>query len=287
MRQKWKDREKDLIFQKVNADYRPLQFPVKFSTPEDTEDVNYLAISPLPGGPNKLRQIAQNLRSLGKAFISQKCSDLPERLFQQQQNSASLKVTSQQHIGLEWHGWKRAKFALEMQSPWARLLLDRKKTIETRAYLLPTALLNTRIGILESKIGVEGKSSVSDVVQSREAITKVVKHIGWFKVASIVKYDTREKFENDVSKHLVESGTGYSWKDGCILYGWVVSECGYFECNELQDLNKITRRMRSLFEIELNSNYDQSSLRKIKLKQNTNKRGKVVSDKNRRKKKRY
>lgn len=49
--------------------------------------------------------------------------------------------------------WPKYTYALEVQAPWSRRLLDGTKTIETRAYSLPTAVLHASVLLVESPGG--------------------------------------------------------------------------------------------------------------------------------------
>lgn len=64
--------------------------------------------------------------------------------------------------GPDWDGFKDRPVGLEMQRPWAGHLLEGRKTIETRQYDLPRALLNRRIEVLESRRGQDGVSSLGE-----------------------------------------------------------------------------------------------------------------------------
>ena len=64
--------------------------------------------------------------------------------------------------GPDWDGFKDKPVGLEMQRPWAGHLLLGRKTIETRQYDLPRALLNRRIEVLESRKGEDGVSSLGE-----------------------------------------------------------------------------------------------------------------------------
>ena len=67
-------------------------------------------------------------------------------------------------------------FALEMQSPWAEALLSGSKTVETRAYDLPPALLRRKIHILQSPHGTDGVSSLDDEFRIDSSVAQVT---GW------------------------------------------------------------------------------------------------------------
>ena len=183
-----------------------------------------------------------------------------------------------------WSGWSQSRrfregeiksegiqFGLEMQSPYANHLLTGRKTIETRGYPLPAALLQNndetddeiRIDILESESGKDGVSSIPDnvtVLTSKQpkpdqASPPVLIRKGWCTFVESFKYTSREQFEADGHKHLVPRTSGYGWDDNRReyfafvqfiylllhsvannqtnqeIYGWVVGSCGYHSDN--------------------------------------------------------
>ena len=152
---------------------------------------------------------------------------------------------------LTWDGWSSPNtFGLEMQHPWAGLLLQGKKTIETRNYNLPKKLIGEKIYILETKSGIDGVSALPDSIEQESDVEKHIKCAGWCVFDKVVIYRYKSKFEMDVDKHLVTPDSGYGWKNGGdIRYGWVVKEYQRLPNNIVK---KITRRMRSLYEVELN-----------------------------------
>ena len=153
----------------------------------------------------------------------------------------------------KWKGWSSIKVGLEMQEPWAALLLNGTKTIETRVYDIPKALLGKKIDILESKQGKDKLSSLSDVMIGEEC-SNAVKRIGWCIFDRVIIYRYKAKFESDESKHLVSPTSNYGWKDDTkIVYGWVVAKSGKYSNGKkkpLKRMNCAIRRMRSLFEIQ-------------------------------------
>ena len=248
MREKWEERENDSIYKRISNDYKPIRFPVTYLLKSGDKSGEILGVSSMIGGePKDLRQIANTLRQLGKAYVSQKRSDLPKLFFQTNVLSGEG-IESQCKINNNWIGWKTCQIALEMQCPWAKLLLEGKKLIETRAYDLPQILLGVKIDILQSKAGRAGVSNLPDIVESKESINDLVDRIGWFTIKEVIKYTSKEQFDKDKNKHLVEENSGYGWKEGKPLYGWVVGESGYYSEGR-QDMSRIIRRMRSLFEI--------------------------------------
>ncbi len=154
---------------------------------------------------------------------------------------------------LEWGGWKKQSFGLEMQQPWAMQLLNGKKTIETRSYDLPKGLVGKRIVILESQPGKDCVSSLGNILGTDE-IREKVKIAGWVIFDRVIIYRYRAKFEADEKKHLVQRDSGYGWKeDTKVVYGWVVSKKGKFNAGAAKakppHIHSLVRRMRSLYSI--------------------------------------
>jgi hypothetical protein len=139
-----------------------------------------------------------------------------------------------------------------MQSPWASLLLQGKKTIETRAYDLPPALLGKRIDILESKQG--GTASALGNVVSITHNDSPVTRVGWCTFTHVIRYEDPALFDADQDAHLVTKESGFypfGKEKKKIIYGWVVGEVG-LDVNETssEPLKTIERRYRSLFELQ-------------------------------------
>ena len=159
-----------------------------------------------------------------------------------------------------WEGWadEERRFGLEMQQPYSALVLCGQKSIESRAYPLPEALIDAKIEILQSEKGQDGVSSVPDRVtlhKSSEISSSTqspLQRIGWVTFIKCIQYTSRERFEADQEKHLVDPNSGYGWNDERPMYGWVV---GSFQKQEADDADGgsvdtvAVRRMRSLFEI--------------------------------------
>ena len=158
-------------------------------------------------------------------------------------------ATTEHQKDLKWKRWNSIKVGLEMQEPWAGLLLNGSKSIETRAYALPNALIGKKIDILQSKRGKDGISSLSDVMEGKE-IDEAVQRVGWCIFDKVVVYRYKAKFEADEKKHLVKPDSDYGWNDETtVVYGWVVSKSGkYKKGKSNKDAKCLVRRMRSLYE---------------------------------------
>jgi hypothetical protein len=155
-----------------------------------------------------------------------------------------------------WQGWadKERKFGLEMQQPYSDLLVDGSKSIESRSYPLPEALLDTKIEILQSEKGQDGVSSVPNRValhnSSDNSSSPLLKRIGWVTFSKCIQYTSCEEFEADREKHLVHPNSGYCWNYERPMFGWVVKSYYKREIVNGENVDTVAiRRMRSLFEI--------------------------------------
>jgi len=249
MRELWLQRETDEVFQEVSQEERPLPVPLKFSQQGNTSGSEVGGVSPMPGLPTELSDMACNLRRCGAAFISGDRLDLPLYVLPPTvpKDDGSHKKPS------DWPGWRMHNFGLEMQDPWAAHLLAGRKSIETRAYSLPAALIGKRIEILQSTKGRHGVSAIDNTFSFGDGN---VKPVGWCYFKEIIEYHDKPSFVADEERHLVSSCSGYGWKVGAtkVIYGWIVGEYGSYEYEEQATYFKATRRMRSLFQLGCNKN---------------------------------
>ena len=259
MRALWIKREKDHVFRELRPEFRPLNLPIRFSVLNHRLMAEESGVSPLPGQPEALMVIAQNLRAYGKAFTSGKICDLPRptsELREPVQNAKSRKeIAEDEHAkSLDWPGWSEHKFGLELQAPWAAAVVSGRKRIETRLYNLPPALMGKRIHIIQTPVGTPGLSAMRDFIDFRKSDAKM---IGWSTFTSVKKYACKEDFEADENLHLVTRDSEYGWKDGQtkILYGWVVGKFAPSRATSDGRFGSATRRMRSLF--QLNEEYEE------------------------------
>lgn len=264
MRRQWKKREEDRVFYELDRSQRPLSVPFHFYG--DGGGKHAAAVSPMPGSPDDLLVMADRLDAWGRAFASGNPSDLPTlpptcndtRTIGTSGivTTASCDSPNEHFVSLTWKGWGERDFGLEMQSPWAGLLLDGKKTIETRAYDLPPALLGKRIEILQSKQGGP-VSSLGDMVSiSANQEESTVTRVGWCTFTKVIRYQDKQTFEADEAAHMVKRDSSFGWKQGMtkIIYGWVVGNVGFdTKGTSSGRLNTIVRRHRSLFELRFDA----------------------------------
>jgi FTO catalytic domain/FTO C-terminal domain len=259
MRELWSQREIEPAFQKMDLQYRPLPLPTQFNEFKRTDSTH--GVSPLPGAPVELRQLAVTIRACGTAFLSGIRADLPSDIPMpfslsepkpcQTDCSTSESKSASTLRSLDWLGWSKHSFGLEMQCPWSSALLEGRKSKETRGYPLPKALIGKKICIIETPTGKDG---VSGIVGNHFCVSgKNVgpRLVGWCIFSSIKQYSSRQDFEMDEEYHLVPSHSNYGWNDDetKIIYGWVVEEYGAFKSHDDRPFPSGIRRFRSLFQL--------------------------------------
>ena len=133
--------------------------------------------------------------------------------------------------------------ALEAQRPFSLLMLEGKKSIETRAYCIPDQLLGRPIAIIESAEGAAGVSALPSLVAAGHPGLHIA---GTVVFGSCFQYESYAQWEADAARHLVESDSEYRFMEGgSAKYGWVVQE--YTRAAEPQAVPSMRRRFRSLF----------------------------------------
>lgn len=97
---------------------------------------------------------------------------------------------------------------LNVQAPWSRLLLERKKTIETRTYEIPQKYLRQDFWLIETP-GTEGNF--------KARIIGTIRFSGW------KEYFSAEEFYSDSDAHLItENNLLFRWRADSKKYGWIV-----------------------------------------------------------------
>ena len=103
---------------------------------------------------------------------------------------------------------------LNVQAPWANLLIDGLKTVETRSYHLPLKYEGVELYLVETP-GKLGKFKA--------------RVIGAITFSHSFKYATKTDWINDYNRHLVSQNDPlYSWNDKP-KYGWVVCSVEKFD----------------------------------------------------------
>jgi alpha-ketoglutarate-dependent dioxygenase FTO len=302
MRELWIKREHDHAFREMEPCHRPMAIPFEFNTTSDdgkSAKDDIVSKSPMPGSPQDLRTIGDRLEAFGTAWLSGNSKDLPAPLVVTEESKPSATIPASKHLDEDhaksptWKGWKDGMFGLELQSPWAEHLLQGEKTIETRLYDLPAALIGRRIDILRSVPGTAGVSSLENCIAlGSDASPAPVQRIGWCTFKRVIRYTDRTSFQADEGSHLVKRDSGYAWKDGetKVIFGWVVGDYAMYngaDRADFDDTSSLERRMRSLFEFKSTGGQDSSCTAKAIPGKSGDKRKKKSHDKSEKRKKRY
>lgn len=99
---------------------------------------------------------------------------------------------------------------INIQAPWARLLLDKKKQIETRTYALPSKFVGQDLWIIETpgKLG-----------------TFKARVIGTIRFSECKEYRSKEEFYEEADLHLISpDNREYAWRADVRKFGWVVDQ---------------------------------------------------------------
>lgn len=104
---------------------------------------------------------------------------------------------------------------INIQAPWAALLISGQKSVETRSYPLPKKYEGVELALIETP----GKS--------RKFKSRI---IGTITFSHSFQYKTENDWKLDYSRHKVEdSDPLYSWTNNKPKYGWVVSNVKVFD----------------------------------------------------------
>jgi len=155
--------------------------------------------------------------------------------------------SKEEHSDCDSIPWHLFDVALELQAPWGEQLVRGEKTIETRAYSLPTRLIGRKIVVLQSN---PGKDCVSSLPAQVKANHPGMHAIGTVVFSKVIEYKTEDQWSKDEGLHLVTTGSAYGWKKDSttVIYGWVVGQTKmYIEKRPVPDL---VRKYRSLFQIQ-------------------------------------
>ena len=96
---------------------------------------------------------------------------------------------------------------INIQAPWAELLINGQKTVETRSYRLPQRLEGVELAVIETP----GKSAK---FKSRIIGTIVFSHS--------FQYQNEGHWAFDYERHCVHITNEYGWKSNKLKFGWVV-----------------------------------------------------------------
>ena len=131
---------------------------------------------------------------------------------------------------------------IEVQLPWSMVVLQRKKSVETRTYPYPANLIGKRVFILQTQKGATGVSGLPDQIQADDPNLEVV---GECVVNECVLYPTRRSWDLDYTRHKVPLDNPYGWSTKKDFFGWVVSNPVLYDIS--RPVPKLTRIHRSFF----------------------------------------
>lgn len=99
---------------------------------------------------------------------------------------------------------KKTYTGINIQYPISQLIIDGKKTLETRTYPIPEEYLNKDMVLIETP-GKEGKF--------KARIIAIIKFTDCF------QYKTKKEFYSDCHRHCVTADSIWAWKEGN-KWGW-------------------------------------------------------------------
>jgi hypothetical protein len=102
----------------------------------------------------------------------------------------------------------------QVSEPWAALLLSGAKSVETRSYPLPAALLNRKLAVIQSNSAAQSAaaaaaSSVTDAVAAGAA---GLSRTGTVTFTGCKRYTSEAEWAADEVRHLVKSDSPFGWK---------------------------------------------------------------------------
>jgi hypothetical protein len=104
-------------------------------------------------------------------------------------------------------------YGLNIQWPWSRLILNGKKTVETRTYPIPRKHLGKPLAIIETA-GSRGK---------KEAGINKAMIIGLVTFKRSFPYETKKQWVEDSKRHLVPvDHTKYTYQNETTRWGWEI-----------------------------------------------------------------
>lgn len=140
--------------------------------------------------------------------------------------------------------WESRNVGLEVQKPYSRLLLSGAKTVETRGYPLPAALLGRQLSLLETQEGAAGTSALGNQVAAEDPAVRVA---GTVTFGSCFAYASHSEWLADETRHLVPPDSPYAWTKDRVVFAWVVESVALHELPTAAPA--LSRRMRSFFEM--------------------------------------
>jgi len=117
---------------------------------------------------------------------------------------------------------KKTYTGINIQYPISQLIVDGKKTIETRTYPIPDKYLNEEMALIETP-GKTGKF--------KARVIAIIKFTECF------QYKNKKEFYADSDKHCVTPDSDWAWTDG-EKWGWKVSVVKNLPIQELKTIKK-------------------------------------------------
>lgn len=99
---------------------------------------------------------------------------------------------------------------LAIRFPFASMIVEGKKTIETRTYPIPEKYIGQKIWVIETGNSNAGRSKI----------------IGWVIFDESFAYSSESKFRKDVRKHHVVQNGDWDWTPAKKKWGWPVRKYG-------------------------------------------------------------
>ena len=103
---------------------------------------------------------------------------------------------------------------INIQSPFAELLINSDKCVETRTYPLPLKYEGEELSLIETP-GRIGRFKA--------------RIIGIITFSHSFKYGNLQEWISDYNRHRVEQDSNFGWNEDKDKYGWVVSQICKFE----------------------------------------------------------
>lgn len=103
--------------------------------------------------------------------------------------------------------------AINIRQPWAKLILEKTKTIETRTYPIPKKYLDKDLLVIETPGDLKTPATIVGIVRFSKSF----------------KYESESEFKKDFSKHRVAEGSEFYWSSAKQKWGWIVSYSSPFK----------------------------------------------------------
>jgi ASCH domain-containing protein len=97
--------------------------------------------------------------------------------------------------------------AINIRQPWAKLILEKTKTIETRTYPIPKKYLDKDLLVIETSGELKTPATIVGIVRFSKSF----------------KYESESEFKKDFSKHRVGKDSEFYWSSAKQKWGWIVS----------------------------------------------------------------